>query len=103
MVPLFSCHLLIIVGVLRETKPILYMGEICCYPTSHLPLGVTNEGREAIITSTPSSSARERGVAIRGLLVHGPARVVARARRCAHRIDLREVSTDKQLGIVWLP
>src|ERR1041385_7661202 len=48
-------HLLIIVGVLRETNPILYIGEICCYPTSHLPLGVTNEGREAIITSTPSS------------------------------------------------
>src|SRR4051812_23953293 len=27
------------------------LGEICCYPTSHLPLGVTNEGREAIIIS----------------------------------------------------
>src|SRR3954468_1639958 len=49
MVPLFSCHPLIITGVLRETNPILYIGEICCYPTSHLPLGVTNEGREAII------------------------------------------------------
>src|SRR3954467_7786915 len=48
-------HLLIITGVLRETKPILYIGEICCYPTCHLPLGVTNEGREAIIISRVSS------------------------------------------------
>src|SRR3954468_22595250 len=55
MVPLFSCHLLIIAGVLWETNPILYIGEICCYPTSHLPLGVTNKGREVITTSTPSS------------------------------------------------
>src|SRR3954467_135049 len=31
------------------------LGEICCYPTSHLPLGVTNEGREAIIISRASS------------------------------------------------
>src|SRR3954464_14594236 len=31
------------------------LGEICCYPTSHLPLGVTNEGREAIIISRTSS------------------------------------------------
>src|ERR1041385_7359458 len=48
-------HLLIIVGVLRETNLILYIGKIYCYPTSHLPLGVTNEGREVIITSTPSN------------------------------------------------
>src|ERR1041385_793140 len=47
-------HLLIIAGVLRETNPILYIGEISCYPTSHLPFGVTNEGREAIIISRTS-------------------------------------------------
>src|ERR1041385_1614296 len=47
-------HLFIIAGVLRETNPILYIGDIFCYPTSHLPLGVTNEGRESITTSTPS-------------------------------------------------
>src|ERR1041385_5796019 len=39
-------HLLIVAGVLRETNPILYIGEIFCYPTSHLPLGVTNEGEK---------------------------------------------------------
>src|SRR3954467_8748208 len=31
------------------------LGEICCYPTSHLPLGVTNEGQEANIISRTSS------------------------------------------------
>src|SRR3954447_22842103 len=41
-------HLLIVAGVLLETNPILYIGEIFCYPTSHLPLGVTNEGRGTI-------------------------------------------------------
>src|ERR1041384_4598391 len=41
-------HLLIIVGVLlvRHSTLASSLREICCYATSHLPLWVTNEGRE---------------------------------------------------------
>src|ERR1041385_7571264 len=49
-------QLLVSLRVLRETNPILYIGETCCYAASHLPLGVTNEGREAIRDQDPEAN-----------------------------------------------
>src|SRR4051812_23160361 len=48
-------HLLVVVGVLREANLGIFVKGKLLLSTSHLPLGVTNEGRESVMISRASS------------------------------------------------
>src|SRR4051812_15946762 len=73
MVPLFPCHLLVVFGVLRRQTLVSSPRETFRYLHLNLPLGVTNEGREAVIIShtikqifgavVGDSSLQDKGVA----------------------------------------